>query len=79
MWEHKPGPAEILSKEEHEDNTLERIVLELNGVEPVPALLLIPRKRQTPARCCSCTRSPAFLRFRASPDRFRLSGPWATI
>jgi len=48
-WEHKPGPAKILSKEEHEDYTLERMVLDLNGVEPVPALLLIPRKRQTPA------------------------------
>src|SRR5438046_7511958 len=48
-WEHKPGPAKLLSKEEHEDYTLERIVLDLNGVEPVPALLLIPHKRQTPA------------------------------
>jgi hypothetical protein len=48
-WEHKPGPAKLLSKEEHEDYTLERIVLDLNGLEPVPALLLIPRKRQTPA------------------------------
>src|SRR6516162_11834540 len=48
-WEHKPGPAKLVSKEEHEDYTLERLVLDLNGVEPVPALLLIPRKRQTPA------------------------------
>ena len=48
-WEHQPRPAKLLSKEEHEDYTLERIVLDLNGVEPVPALLLIPRKRQTPA------------------------------
>jgi hypothetical protein len=48
-WEHKPGPAKLVSKEEHEDYTLERLVLDLNGVEPVPGLLLIPRKRQTPA------------------------------
>ena len=48
-WEHRPGPAKLVSKEEHEDYTLERLVLDLNGVEPVPALLLIPRKRQTPA------------------------------
>src|SRR5438067_13022480 len=48
-WEHKPGPAKLVSKEEHEDYTLERLVLDLNGVEPAPALLLIPRKRQTPA------------------------------
>jgi len=48
-WEHKPGPAKLVSKEEQEDYTLERLVLDLNGVEPVPALLLIPRKRQEPA------------------------------
>jgi hypothetical protein len=39
----------VVTKEEHEDYTLERLVLDLNGAEPVPALLLIPRKRQTPA------------------------------
>jgi hypothetical protein len=48
-WEHKPGPAKLVRKEEHEHYVLERLVLDLNGVEPVPALLLIPRKRQTPA------------------------------
>jgi len=48
-WEHKPRPAKLVSKEEHQDYVLERLVLDLNGVEPVPALLLIPRKRQTPA------------------------------
>ena len=49
-WEPKPGPARLVKKEEHEDYTLERLILDLNGFEPVPALLLIPRKRQTPAR-----------------------------
>ena len=48
-WAHRPGPARVVSKEEYEDYTLERLVLDLNGVEQVPALLLIPRKRQTPA------------------------------
>jgi Abhydrolase family len=48
-WEHKPGPAKLINKEEYEDYTLERLVLDLNGVEAVPALLLIPRRRQTAA------------------------------
>lgn len=48
-WQHQPGPPKLLYKEEHQDYTLERLVLNLNGIEPVPALLLIPRKRQTPA------------------------------
>jgi len=48
-WQHRPGPPKLVGKEEHDDYTLERLVLDLNGIEPVPALLLIPRKRQTPA------------------------------
>ena len=48
-WGHKPGPARVVSTEEHDGYTLERLVLDLNGIESVPALLLIPRKRQTPA------------------------------
>jgi len=43
-----PGPAKLVSTEQHEGYTLERLVLDLNGIEPVPALLLIPDKR--PAR-----------------------------
>jgi cephalosporin-C deacetylase-like acetyl esterase len=39
----------VLSTEEHDGYTLQRLVLDLNGSEPVPALLLIPTKRQTPA------------------------------
>ena len=38
-----------MSTEKHEGYTLERLVLDLNGIEPVPALLLIPDKRQSPA------------------------------
>ncbi len=48
-WDHQPGAPQVVSREEHDGYTLERIVLDLNGVEPVPALLLIPHKRQTPA------------------------------
>lgn len=44
-WNHKPGPARLVSREEHEEYTLERLVLDLNGVEDVPAILLIPKKR----------------------------------
>ena len=44
-WSHKPGPAKVLATEKHDGYTLERLVLDLNGVEPVPALLLIPDKR----------------------------------
>ena len=38
-------PATVLATEKHDGYTLERLVLDLNGVEPVPALLLIPDKR----------------------------------
>jgi hypothetical protein len=48
-WQHTPGPAKLVSTENHDGYTLERLVLDLNGFEPVPALLLIPDKRQTPA------------------------------
>jgi dienelactone hydrolase len=47
-WQHTPGAPKLLSTEKHDGYTLERLVLDLNGVEPVPALLLIPDKR--PAR-----------------------------
>ena len=44
-WDHKPSPPMVLATEKHDGYTLERLVLDLNGVEPVPALLLIPDKR----------------------------------
>jgi hypothetical protein len=44
-WGHKPGPATVLATEKHDGYTLERLVLDLNGIEPVPALLLIPDQR----------------------------------
>ena len=45
-WNHRPGPARLVRIEKHDGYTLERLVLDLNGEEPVPALLLIPDKRQ---------------------------------
>jgi alpha/beta hydrolase family protein len=48
-WQHRGAPPKLLKTETHEGYTLERLVLDLNGIEPVPALLLIPDKRQSPA------------------------------
>ena len=48
-WNHKSAPPQRVRTEKHDGYTLERWVLDLNGVEPVPALLLIPDHRQNPA------------------------------
>lgn len=48
-WQHEPSAPKIIRTEEHEDYTLQRLVLDLNGVEPVPALLLIPKQLKRPA------------------------------
>jgi dienelactone hydrolase len=48
-WDHEPAPPKLVRKEKHDGYTLERWILDLNGVEPVPALLLIPDRRQDPA------------------------------
>jgi hypothetical protein len=40
-----PSPAKLIRSEKHDGYTLERLLLDLNGVEPVPALLLIPDRR----------------------------------
>jgi len=48
-WKHQPGPARLVKREEHDGYTLERLVLDLNGIEEVPALLLIPAKRKEKA------------------------------
>jgi dienelactone hydrolase len=45
-WDHTPAPPQLIRTEKHEGYTLERWVLDLNGIEPVPALLLIPDRRQ---------------------------------
>lgn len=48
-WTHRPAPPRLIRREEHDGYTLERLVLDLNGLEPVPALLLIPHKREPKA------------------------------
>jgi hypothetical protein len=48
-WKHQPAPPQLVKTEKHEGYTLERLVLDLNGLEPVPAILLIPEKRRKPA------------------------------
>jgi dienelactone hydrolase len=45
-WQHQPGPATLIRTEKHQGYTLERLALDLNGLEPVPAILLVPDKRQ---------------------------------
>jgi hypothetical protein len=44
-WSHRPGPATLVKREKHDGYTLERLILDLNGLEPVPAILLIPDRR----------------------------------
>lgn len=48
-WQYEPAPPGLVSTEEHDQYTLERLVLDLNGIEPVPALLLIPKQLKRPA------------------------------
>ncbi|HUI42217.1 MAG TPA: alpha/beta hydrolase family protein [Terriglobia bacterium] len=48
-WKHQPAPPRLIRTERHEGYTLERLVLDVNGVEPVPALLLVPNRVQHPA------------------------------
>jgi dienelactone hydrolase len=48
-WQHKPKPAKLRKTEKGNGYTLEHLELDLNGIEPVPALLLIPDKRQPKA------------------------------
>ncbi len=48
-WQHEPAPPQIVRTEEHESYTLQRLVLDLNGIEPVPALLTIPKRLECPA------------------------------
>ena len=45
-WDHKPAPPRLVRTEKHDGYTLERLILDLNGIEPVPAVLLIPDRRQ---------------------------------
>lgn len=42
----RPNPPKLIKTEKGHGYTLERLELDLNGIEPVPALLLIPDQRQ---------------------------------
>jgi dienelactone hydrolase len=47
--EKRPPRAQVLSIEQLDGFKLERLVLDLNGIQPVPALLLIPDNLKKPA------------------------------
>ena len=53
-WHHQSAKPKVTSTEKHQGYTLQRLVLDLNGIEPVPALLLIPDKLQSPAPGLLC-------------------------
>ncbi|MBA3440755.1 MAG: acetylxylan esterase [Pyrinomonadaceae bacterium] len=48
-FQHKPRQTRLLQTEKGNGYTLEHLELDLNGIEPVPAVLLIPNRRQKPA------------------------------
>jgi dienelactone hydrolase len=48
-WQHEPSLPKVVGTEDHDHYTLQRLVLDLNGIEPVPALLLIPKRLERPA------------------------------
>jgi len=48
-FNYRPKPPKLVKTEKGDGYMLEHLVLDLNGIEPVPALLLIPDKRQRPA------------------------------
>ena len=48
-WSHRPGPPKLRRIEKGPGYTLEHLELDLNGLEKVPAILLIPEKRQPKA------------------------------
>lgn len=47
--ERRPPTAKLLRTEKRPSYTLEHLQLDLNGIEPVPAYLLVPEKRRQPA------------------------------
>jgi hypothetical protein len=61
---HRPATARRLHTEAGPGYTLEHLELDLNGIEPVPALLLVPEKRPRPA--------PALLYIHAHGDNYDL-------
>jgi dienelactone hydrolase len=43
-WQHQPRPPQLIGTDQFTGFRLERLELDLNGIEPAPALLLIPDK-----------------------------------
>jgi dienelactone hydrolase len=48
-WQHEPAPPKLVRTEDRDTYMIQRLVLDLNGIEPVPALLLIPKGLKQPA------------------------------
>jgi dienelactone hydrolase len=48
-WQHEPAPPIVVRTEDHDHYILQRLILDLNGIEPVPALLMIPKRLERPA------------------------------
>jgi hypothetical protein len=48
-WDHKPAPPRLVRTEQGPGYTLEHLVLDTNGIDPAPALLLVPDKRPAKA------------------------------
>lgn len=45
-WEHRPAAPKLVRVEQGPGYRLEHLELDLNGVEPVPAVLLVPDRRE---------------------------------
>ncbi|MEJ7618742.1 MAG: alpha/beta hydrolase family protein [Pyrinomonadaceae bacterium] len=63
---HAPGAPQLIKTERGDGYTLEHLVLDLNGIEPVPARLLIPDRRQP--------RAPGLLYIHAHGGTYELGG-----
>lgn len=63
-WGHRPAPPRLLRTERGNGYVLEHLELDLNGLEPVPALLLIPDRRPP--------RAPGLLYLHAHGDTYDL-------
>ena len=48
---HKPQPARLIRKEQHQGYALEYLEFDFNGIEKVPGTLLVPDKIKTKAPC----------------------------
>src|SRR5262245_43660549 len=53
-FNHRPGPAKLIKTEKGPGYTLEYLELDLNGIEPGPALRLIPHKLRAHASGLLC-------------------------